>query len=188
MPVPYPFVLPESCFPRLWSKVSWPNETDCRDWLGAPTTGGYGRFYFNDADGNNREVRAHNAMWVSIMGDFPPHLEPDHLCNRTICVEPEHIEWVTGAENNRRRALRRARILSEYCHSGLHRWDEQLPIPGMNGARICRVCRDGKYFPRVPKNPDNRPPLTAKQLAERTARQRARVLGDVARMKQQGKW
>jgi len=136
---PLPFSIPDRDLPRLWSKVPPAHGDWCRDWMGAPhPMGGYGKFYFF-ADGRRWCVQAHNAVWVATHGLFPPFLQPDHLCHRTICVNTEHIEWITPEEN----ARRQLQFNTGYCRSGRHRWDEQVPYLRRNGkGRRCRPCMD----------------------------------------------
>lgn len=69
-------------------------DTPCWIWLGEVDRNGYGRIKRNGV-----RVPAH---WV-IKGDPPEGLEVDHLCKQRACVRPEHLEYVTHAENNRRK-------------------------------------------------------------------------------------
>lgn len=69
-------------------------ETPCWIWQGEVDRNGYGRI---KRDG----VRV-PTHWI-IKGDPPAGLEVDHLCRQRACVRPEHLEYVTHAENNRRK-------------------------------------------------------------------------------------
>jgi hypothetical protein len=76
--------------------------TPCLIWRGRPSAQGYGR---TTVDG---EVRpAHVAAWEKKNGPVPDGHEIDHLCYQRMCVDLEHLECVTGAENRRRAAQRR---------------------------------------------------------------------------------
>lgn len=46
---------------------------------------------------------AHQAFWEDRNGPVPEGKEIDHLCRVTVCVNPDHLEAVTHAENTRRR-------------------------------------------------------------------------------------
>lgn len=75
----------------------------------ANTRWGYGQFYV----GGNRKAPAHRWFWEYLYGPIPDGLQIDHLCCTTACVNPGHLEPVTGAENNRRRIQTNARRARE---------------------------------------------------------------------------
>lgn len=79
---------------RFWTKVK---KTDtCWLWTGTKPDG-YGRFYY---DGAKRP--AHRFAYELLVGPIPAGLEIDHLCRNHGCVNPDHLEPVTHAENLRR--------------------------------------------------------------------------------------
>ena len=83
---------------RFWRFVA---KTDtCWLWTGA-TASGYGLFW------DERQVRAHRWAYESEVGPIPEGLQLDHLCRVPLCVRPDHLEPVTGAENMRRMWLAR---------------------------------------------------------------------------------
>ena len=73
----------------------------CWVWTGAVSTGGYGRI---GIDGN-RLAQAHRVAYQLYVGPIPEGLHVDHLCRNRLCVNSDHLEAVTQAENNRRSAL-----------------------------------------------------------------------------------
>lgn len=69
--------------------------TPCWIWLGAQTKEGYGRGY----DGA-RHMAAHRLYYEVIRKvKVPVELVVDHLCKNHICVNPDHLEPVTGCIN-----------------------------------------------------------------------------------------
>jgi hypothetical protein len=69
-------------------------DTPCWLWQGETDRNGYGRI--------KRDGRRIPVHWV-LIGDPAEGLEVDHLCRQRACVRPEHLEYVTHAENNRRK-------------------------------------------------------------------------------------
>ena len=55
---------------------------------------------------------AHRASYKRHKGPIPDGLELDHLCRNPACINPDHLEPVTHAENSRR-ALRK-----KFCVNG----------------------------------------------------------------------
>lgn len=82
---------------RFAAKVAADPSTGCHLWTGALTTAGYGSFR---VDG--RTVYAHAYIDERERGPLPEGLNRDHTCRVRRCVNLEHIERVTPAENNRR--------------------------------------------------------------------------------------
>lgn len=70
----------------------------CWIWEGALHVYGYGKFYRNQ-----KRDPAHRVGWELYKGPIPSGMVLDHLCRRKNCVNPDHLEPVTVAENTRRR-------------------------------------------------------------------------------------
>ena len=106
-----------------------PDLGPCWVWTGPVDEKGYGRCY----DGK-RPRKAHAYSYEMESGPVPPGLEPDHLCRNRPCIRRRHLEAVTHREN-----CQRAQYLQETCSE-----DHQLPEPGPDGRRVCRICANAR--------------------------------------------
>lgn len=74
----------------------------CRDWDGTKTREGSRHKYgVISVKGTTKQV--HRVTYEATFGPVPDGLDLDHLCCRTVCCEPRHLEPVTTGENSRRR-------------------------------------------------------------------------------------
>lgn len=128
---------PQPLASRFWAKVQitdppdhLPNAGPCLMWTGATQRGGYGKFSLGRDLGT---VIAHRMAWLLLEGEWPE--QPlDHLCRRTACVAPLHLDPVTTAENNAR-----AGAAKTHCLAG-HLFDEANTYVRADGSRQCRAC------------------------------------------------
>lgn len=82
----------------LWHEEDRGYETPCWIWNGAPQSkAGYCRVHLRSGT-----RLAHRASYEQFVGPIPEGLQLDHLCRVPSCVNPEHLEPVTHAENGRR--------------------------------------------------------------------------------------
>lgn len=131
-----------------FSRYRVDNETGCWVWTGPDDGKGYG-FFSVPYEG---EHRSHRAFWVRHRGAIAPDLELDHLCRNPSCVNPDHLEPVTHAENMRRARLDQNGVGT--CRSGKH--DITGPDPWMTFAgrpdnRWCKECYAATYQRRLLK-------------------------------------
>lgn len=68
-------------------------------WTGCISDNGYGQIGVGTGI-----MHAHVVAWQLFRGPIPAGLEPDHTCRIRHCINPDHLELVTHAENCRRGA------------------------------------------------------------------------------------
>ncbi len=123
---------------RFWAKVD--TSGDCWEWTAGTTVrGGYGWFNTGSAP-----MVAYRVAWLFLRGDIPSGLELDHLCRNVLCVNPNHLEPVTHAENVRRGASPRIQASRRgTCQRG-HLRSESVLRRGTNQVVYCKPCRREK--------------------------------------------
>lgn len=84
---------------RFWAMVDKSGE--CWLWRGQ-MSGVYGRFTPRDPSDERISVAAHRYAYELEHGRRSRYYTMDHLCRRTDCVNPSHLEPVSNAENLRR--------------------------------------------------------------------------------------
>lgn len=136
------FKLPAALRRRIVVEAAAEGFTPC--WRVYPTTAdGYAHYgdsrspLCENGQPNYGNTLPHRLTWCWLHdAPIPDGLEIDHLCFVPNCCNPEHLEAVTPAENDRRRAARnRART---HCRHG-HRWVEWGRL-NTKGVRVCRLC------------------------------------------------
>lgn len=97
-----------------------PDQSGCILWRGCIMRDGYGKFTISAATektGLPTHMLAHRFSWVMSGKDLPKFsvggLTLDHTCNVRNCVNVDHLEVVTHAENRHRAATRRAARLAK---------------------------------------------------------------------------
>lgn len=71
------------------------NKTNsCWIWTGYKNPKGYGKMTVN-----YKPLMAHRWSYEYFIGEIPPGLVIDHLCENKACVNPEHLQPVTNKEN-----------------------------------------------------------------------------------------
>jgi len=116
---------------RLYSKITIDPETGCWNWSGAKGSLGYGQSWYE-----GRLIGAHRLMYMLLAGPIESGLVIDHLCRNPGCVNPEHLEPVTHAENIRRGYASKN---GECCGKG-HPWTDENTYRPRVGSRQCREC------------------------------------------------
>ena len=82
---------------RFWSKVEVAHPLGCWIWSGS-NSGRYATFAYYE-DGTKFSIGTHRWAYEFFHGPIPEGLVLDHLCRNTLCVNPDHLEPVTGYVN-----------------------------------------------------------------------------------------
>ena len=103
----------------------------CWEWSGTRLPSGYGRF---SRGGDNAMGLAHRWPYEHFVGPIPSGYVVGHLCRNPSCVNPEHLEAVTPAENNSRSMPYRDMQSAAACRNG-HPWSEKTAYWTPDGKR-----------------------------------------------------
>lgn len=129
----------------------------CWIWQASLTHDGYGRFTVDKVT-----QMAHRVSYEMHLGPIPEGLQLDHLCRRRDCVNPWHLEPVTGSEN-----VKRGVAVRTECPRG----HEYVTRP--DGVRICHACI--RYRDRMNKRVIRNGGTTLMPNAQRDAGHRAEL-------------
>lgn len=132
---------------RLMERTE-PGPDDCLLYTGTLNNRGYGQIC---VDGT--PMLAHRAMYELTVGPIPDGMNLDHTChNRDAsclggdscphrrCINVDHLEPVTGAENTRRGRTWAINGTKTHCPQG-HPYDSENTHV-WNGRRYCRACNN----------------------------------------------
>jgi HNH endonuclease len=120
---------------RFWEKVDRRSDEDCWEWLASKSWGGYGFF---SIEGFNRH--AHRVAYELEVSAIPAGLTIDHLCRNRACVNPRHLEAVTGRVNTLRgNSFAAANARRTHCKHG-HEFGP-VTFAGHQRVRRCPECR-----------------------------------------------
>ena len=116
----------------FWGRVK-KTET-CWLWQG-PLHNGYGSVRFR-----GRSMGIHRAAYEFLVGPVPPPMQIDHICRVRNCVNPAHMEMVTGKVNTLRgTAFSAINAVKTHCPRG-HAYDRRNTYLDAVGQRHCRAC------------------------------------------------
>ena len=140
--IEHPQVTP---FEKVMSRVD-KQPYGCWLYTGALMADGYARV--KDAS-QDVALLIHRVTYEELAGSIPEGLVLDHLCRVRHCVNPEHLEPVTNAENVRRGF--RSRLGDRtHCSEGHEFTPENTTLQrkttkqGESFSPICRTCRNAQ--------------------------------------------
>jgi len=123
---------------RFVEKIECGPEIDsCWEWIAGKNNKGYGTF----SVGGNMFL-SHRVSYMLYNGNIPKSLQIDHLCRNHSCVNPDHLEAVSGKENCRRGLTGKINNHNKkktHCKNG-HEFNNINTRIRKNGSRFCRVC------------------------------------------------
>lgn len=125
---PRRYIAPGQLDEKFWARV---NKTEtCWLWTGYVVGSGYGGFWLTGSG----QRRAHILAFEDAGGDRMG-LVLDHLCRVRLCVNPDHLEPVTQAENMRRQGPAQR----THCPRS-HEYTPENTYREPRGYRHCRTC------------------------------------------------
>lgn len=110
-------------------------EGPCDLWEGKFFRNGYGRINLKRG-GKWTASNAHRAIYDLICGPIPDDAVVDHLCHNPACVNVDHLQLLSNAEN----AARKLSAVKTHCANGHELAGENLRIRP-NGRRCCKKCQ-----------------------------------------------
>lgn len=113
---------------------------DCWLWTAAKYPNGYG--VFSVAAGQNR--LAHRVAYELLVGPIPDGMQLDHLCRTRHCVNPAHLEPVTGIENRRRGAGFGGALHEPVTHCPQGHAYEEHGRRNTAGFWVCKPCDNAR--------------------------------------------
>lgn len=85
---------------------------------------------------DGRDQPAHRVVYALLTGADLTGLDLDHVCRNVACVNPDHEEPVTHAEN-----MRRLSLAQTSCRRAGHDWSIPTNVRvRSNGRRCCAEC------------------------------------------------
>lgn len=129
--------------PHFWARVRQA-DNGCWLWKLKPAANGYGRYKIRD-----ERYMAHRFVYETVVGPVPSGMQVDHVCHSVDsgceggdgclhrrCVNPAHLEPVTGLVNT----LRSIELNRDACCPKGHPYDVLNTGYTGSGSRYCKAC------------------------------------------------
>lgn len=139
---------------ELWRRVlaRTTKSEKCWEWQGALNSRGYGLIC---SGRKGKSALVHRIAVINREGGIAEGLTVDHLCMNKKCVNPDHLEVVTVAENNKR-----ARHAAGYHIGGACGQGHPLTDESTRRARnrlICKECERLFRLASIERNAEDTP-------------------------------
>lgn len=127
---------------HIYAAIEYEPNSGCWIYSGCLDRDGYGRATIRE-NGTRRTRIVHRVVYEAHKGKIPEGLVADHKCKVRSCCNPDHIEPVTAAENQRRgdsgKASRERALARSACSRG-HIYNEVGVYWHTDGRRRCAEC------------------------------------------------
>jgi HNH endonuclease len=138
---------------RMLARTQVDEKTGCWLWQGPVSPEGYPRTALNLERGVYKHMNAHTALWWLVESPIPSPLQLDHLCRIKRCINPAHMEVVTGRVNTlRSNAITAINARKTHCKRGHPLSGDNLYLQGE--TRQCRTCKLDRQRQDRADNPD----------------------------------
>lgn len=133
---PTKVIQPPAIQDRFW--VSVDTQGPCWEWTATRNHHGYGHAWLD-----GRLQMAHRIAYELLVDRIDSGLELDHLCRNPPCVNPDHLQPVTHAENMLRAPWGAVQYQASktHCPQGHEYTPENTYIRKSKYSRECRTCR-----------------------------------------------
>jgi len=129
----------------FWAKVD--KTPGCWNWTAAKDRDGYGVWSVRQ-EGKLKQYRVHRISLMQTHNGLDESLTVDHLCKNKACLNPEHLEQVTLAENIRRSTSFNGS--KTHCNNG-HEFTAENTYLRRGTHRSCKACHANNELQRYHK-------------------------------------
>lgn len=135
---------------RLYSQCEVNERTGCWEWTGPIDADGYGWFSVRQVN----RVKVHRLSLELNQGQIPEGFHAGHTCHdedpscnggptcrHRRCINPDHLEAMSSADNTRRGMRPRPQKIKARCKHG-HPYTPENTIIRKRGTKECRECKN----------------------------------------------